>query len=983
MSTFDIANDAPGLLRAEAINITLKFDRTGPATGRVSWNIPAPAVGCTADTQAYCGMLVTVDTKPAAVGKAPVNTQVYASDPTVDANLFAGDRLDTAMVVGAVYQDRTTTFFDVAGLKPNTPYYVTGYPVDCQLRYHIEGVHAYSTELTNQGTDGTHGTNVLVLNTNQTPMGVEPTDATGLVIGQPYTFTIQIGITPTPNRPLDSVECRLAAPSYTISINGTDAQTFEDLVAAINEQLSLLSGAPQSATPPNTNAYYWNSSQRKLFLWNGSAHVEVPVIYDTQTPSVVVVGTHWFNPTTSILSTWNGTAWVVVTTIRSQTPPTSPTAGVSFWFNGTTAYSWNGVTWCQIQLTNSTADPSLAIVPPGGSHWYNTTSNVLYRWNSVLKMWSVVDAVQYDVDPNVLPIGTYWFNEVTNRLYNRDFPVPGWNEELNVAITELAPATPAPGRVWYNPTTQELFKRNTTNTAWDQQDVIIFPLDPTQRSTCDLWWNTLTDQLFVWNAVGGVWAPAPSFFQQARDPALPPTIADGAAWFNTTTGTLSTWQSACFKPVSFVTWPTDPTLGFPVGTAWYNTTTNTWFSWSSTNTWDPLDTLSSLSDPTLLPSGTLWFNPTTSSLQAWNGLAWVSITYVSSPLTPSVGTLWYNITTNRLMVWNGSAWVVGTPKATVELDCNGNLLFTDSTVGSLSFIQLTDGTLFTALSVVNNIHDASPGTDGASSQPSYVEVGIGTDGNDSFRTSLGTEIRYEMGYPVVDVEVTKEQMDYAITKALSEFRAHSSLAYKRGFFFMQLKRNEQKYFLTNKISGMNKIVDILGIYRLTSSFVASAHGAGAYGQIVLQHMYSMGSFDLLSYHIMSEYTKLMEMLFAARLTFTWNEQQRELFIHNRFAQREPMVAIEATVERTEQDLLSDRYVRPWIRRYAAAVVRLMLAETRGKFSTLPGASGSVTLNAGELRQAANEAIAACMDDIMSYVADRPEEYGLGTILTFG
>jgi hypothetical protein len=337
-----------------------------------------------------------------------------------------------------------------------------------------------------------------------------------------------------------------------------------------------------------------------------------------------------------------------------------------------------------------------------------------------------------------------------------------------------------------------------------------------------------------------------------------------------------------------------------------------------------------------------------------------------------------------LMTWDGYAWVPATPIATVELDCNGNLLFTDTHIGSTSYVGInSDSSLLLALATTFTVHNSKPGVDGVSDEPSYTEIGIGTDGTDSVRNAIVNDIRYELGYPVVDVELTKEQMDYAVSRALSELRQRSGLAYKRGFFFMGIKANEQRYNLTNKISGMNKIVDILGIYRLTSSFLSSAHGAGVYGQIVLQHMYNMGTFDLLSYHIMADYTKLMEMLFAARLTFNWNEQKREVWIHNRFALSEKMVCIEATEERTEQDLMTDRYSKAWIRRYATGVCRIMLSEIRGKFSTLPGASGSVTLNAGELRQTGQADIDGCIADIESYVADKPEEYGMATQFTFG
>ena len=182
---------------------------------------------------------------------------------------------------------------------------------------------------------------------------------------------------------------------------------------------------------------------------------------------------------------------------------------------------------------------------------------------------------------------------------------------------------------------------------------------------------------------------------------------------------------------------------------------------------------------------------------------------------------------------------------------------------------------------------------------------------------------------------------------------------------------------------MNKIVDILGVYRATSSFLSSAHGAGVYGQIVMQHLYNMGTFDLLSYHIMSEYTKLMEMLFAARITFTWNEQKRELFIHHRFPMSERMVCIEATTERTEQDLLTDRYARAWLRRYSCATARLILAETRGKFSSLPGAGGAISLNASDLRTAAQAEIEACLQEIDDFIVDKPDEYGMGCQFVFG
>lgn len=980
MGTFDIRQDAPGLLRAESLNITLKFDRTGPTTGRVSWNIPAPAAGCTAETQAYNGMLVTLDTTQTAVDKLPTNGAIYSADATADANLFAGDKIGTSLVIGAFYGDKTTTFFDVSGLKANTAYYVSGFPVDTQYRYYIEGVHAYSLELKNKGTNGTNGTQVVVMNPYNQTMGIRPTDATGLNPALTYDFTVQVGLDPQPQSMADSVDFKPTAPRYHIVIAGNKASTFQDLTNEINKQLALVNNVAQSPTAPNTGSLYWNATTQTLYVWDGSTNnIVANLIVQESQPNAMTSGTYWLNTTTGILSVYNGAPWATAQTITLPTNPMTPVADQTYWFDGTTGYLWGGATWCGELTYVQATDPSLPLNPPPGAFWLNTTNNVLNRWNETFSMWNPATVIESDVDPNAIPAGTYWFNTATNALYAYNMPSVGWNLQSNVAISETAPSTPVAGKLWYVPSLTELFQRDITNTTWVRKDVIAFAADPTQRNYCDLWWNTTSGRLYVWDKIHGVWVAAPVVYQQGIDPTTATTLAEGTLWYNTITGQLYVWHNQCFNVVPFINYPTDPVTTLANGVVWHNTTTNTWYL-KEVSGWVLITPIQSTLDPSSLPAGTFWVMPSTGALQMWNGIMWTSVMYTMSPVTPSTGALWFNSATNTLMTWNGSQWIAATPTATCMIDSNGNLIFIDSAVGSSSFIGLTNGTLFSSLTTQNIFHDAKPGVDGASDTPSYNEVGIGTDGTPDQRLELANEIRYELGYPVVDVELTPQQIDYALTKALNEIRARSSAAYTRGFFFMRINPEQQIYFLTNKISGMNKIVDVLGVYRLTSSFMSSAHGAGVYGQIILQQLYNMGTFDLLSYHIMSEYTKLMEILFAARITFTWDEAQRRLHILHRFSMSEEAVAIEAAVERTEQDILTDRILRPWIRRYTLATCRLMLAETRGKFASLPGAGGAVTLNATELRMAAAQEIELCIAEIQDYIADTPEEWSRSDII---
>ena len=997
MSTFDIRQDAPGLLRVESLNVNIILTRTGPSTGRVSWNIPTPAAGCTADNQAYCGILVTLDTTPASISKAPTNGKIYASDPTADPNLFAGDKIDTAFVVGAFYEDRTTVFFDITGLKPNTPYFITGYPVDCQNRYFTSGVHTYSQNLTSSdATASTSGTQVVALGANSNPTstqfnisdtifvpqpppgGVQLTDVTGLVCSAFYDLQCQIGVVPLPATPVPVGTCVPLPKIYTITVDGCKASTYQDLINALNEQFALLTNPPQGPLPPNANAFYWNATSQELFQWNGFEHIQIPVIVQATAPSIIVVGSYWYNPDTNVLQVWNGSAWVVVVVITFSTDPMVPVCDKTYWFNGTLGYLWNGTTWCSHTTYISTTDPSLQLPAPCGSFWFDTDDFFLYRWDDTTGIWMVTTAIQFDEDPNALSTGTYWFDETNLVLNTWNVPNPGWNAEANVAIQETEPTTPAPGKFWYNPSTRELQQWN--GSAWIVLDVLVFPTDPTIRGSCDLWWDTTLDVLKVWDSVNSEWDTVTTFFQQDIDPTLPPALVDGDLWYNPDTNTLSVWQNICFKKVEFISWPTDPTLTIPDGTVWFNGTT---WSVKTLGVWVAISPVVTTQDPSMLAVGSFWFNTSNNSLQMWNGALWVNVTYSTTPFTPATGAPWYDTSTNTLMVWNGLTWVPGVPLATVQLDCNGNLLFTDLSTGSLSFVAVKDITLLQSLLVPFRIFNPLPGTDGVSSQSSYNELGIGTDGSNDERFKLMNEIRFELGYPTIDVELTQDQLDFCVSRAIEELRGKSGICYRHGFFFMRIQAETQRYLMTNKVSGMNKIVNIQGVYRLTSAFLSSAHGAGVYGQIVLQQLYNMGTFDLLSYHIIADYVKLMEILFAARVAYTWDEHSRELWLHHRFPFSERMVLIECSTERVEQEIIVDRWCRSWIRRYAAATGREILAEIRGKFSTLPGAGGGVTLNAADLRTAATEMKIKLYQEVFDYEADKPEDYGMGAQFTFG
>jgi len=992
MSTFDSFADAPNQIRTEGQEITIRFDRTGPNTGRISWNIPTPAQGCSADTQAYNGIVITLDNKNVSLETNPSNGTVYIPDPTGDRDLHAGDSISTALVIGAFYDDKETTILDITGLNPNTPYYISGYAVDDQFRYHTEGVHAYSLDYGTLKTPDSAGSQLICFNNGD---GVLGTDATGLVAGFVYEFDICI-----------DGEC------YKVVLNGTDAATYDDLIEAINNAFERLSGALESPVPPNTGGYWWDNDNQKLFLWNGSQHVEVPVIVELTDPTIPAIGDYWYQPVTQVLSIWMGSpgGWVIVpNVIRFCKDPLKPACD-DYWYqpgSPSMAFMWNGSVWCPLNLFDQENDPAIAVPPICGSYWYNPNTGIVSCWNVENCIWvdATNDVVFWPTDPNNLPQGTYWYDTDDSNLYIRKLTgspptlplewilIPESNISSDPCVPPLiiSPTEPSPTlahMLWFDTTNEKLFQRDITNTIWVELPVLLFDRDPTIRESCDYWWDSDSpNDLYTWSVNNNIWVLVASFIQSPIDPALDPILTE-AAWYKPSTMELRIWTGTGWELVKFINHPTDPTI-VAVGDIWFDDTNNTWYEWSG-SAWVVFNPVDSVTDPTMLPLNSLWYDTTNNLLFTWNGVSWLPVAFSTVPFTPIKGELWYDSINNNLMMWNGTAWVIAIPLAMAELNADGHIVITSSTVGSFSDIDLLSRTCTESLkspfwqdTPLNGIIQTRvEGIDGNEGEPSYAQVGVGDDGTPDERRELADSIRAQLGYPVVQVELTKYQMDTAITGGLEELRRRSSIGFRRGFAVLNIKPGIQRYELTNKSMEYNQIGAISGLTRLSSAFLTSAHGSGIFGQVVLQHLYNMGTFDLLSFHMVNEYTAQLEHLFASRLAFNFNETSRVLTIHSVFSQAETIL-MDVALERTEQDLLNDRYAKVWIEQWALSECRLMLSHIRGKYASLPGAGGGVALDAAELGARADAEKERLYSELDDYVVNNVEEWGIGAEFTWG
>lgn len=981
MSTFGSFKDSPvHEIRTEGQEISLNLTKTSPTTARVSWNIPTPFDGCTDGNQTYNGIVVTLDTTPSNVRKSPVRGKKYTADPTADVNLHAGDKIDSALVIGAFYDDKETTFFDVTGLDPDTPYYVSAHAVDNVLRYHLEGVHAYWTDYGNQEKPDTNGYQII-------EMLVDGTDTTGLLPTTDYSFKIDIDDRAL-DHPTKSGTSNQPPPDHSndpvITVNGSNAVTYDDLIVELNKQFALLDSIPQSAGAPNTGAYYWSGlPDEQLLQWDGSTYNQLDVIIQGTDPTITSVNAFWSDTDDHILYKYNGTTWDVQPNVIDYHIAPTEVGCSDFWKSPTNVYRWDGTVWKLKTLWNQTNDPSLSPSMDCPFYWYDENNQYLYAWSTSLNGWEIVDPIMWAMDPTVVSLNDYWFNTETSLVMQWDGST--WID-VPSTISATQPTLPMPDMLWFDIENEELFKYNDGTSTWDSQDIKVSSFEPNNPPTAGLWWNTTTNQINVWDVTTNSWAVSLNFVESTIDPSLPPVLtADEDIWYNG--DKLYNWDGSGWVEVTFIEYPTDPTNPAP-GDYWYNTANGVYSEWDGTS-WNEITLTKSKEDPYTPAAGDFWFDSSTSTLSQWSGVAWIGLLYSTTPYTPAIGDRYFDTSTNKLMEWNGE-WIEAHAKVTASL-VDGNLRLDSTKVGSSSAVSVVNETdsgflLFDSLVVGLengvNIKDPVFGTDGLDPQPTYMQVGVGDDGSPDERRELIDSIRAQLGYPVIDVELTKYQWDQCINSAIEELRLRSSSAYKRAYFFIDLEAGKQIYDLTNERVGFNKIVSVMEIYRTQSSFLGTAEGQGVYGQLMLQHLYQMGTFDLVSFHLVNEYVETMGHMFAQGIQYDWNEDTRQLVVLQALWRHE-RVLLDAVIERSEQELLKDRFLKNWLERWATAEACLVLSEIRGKYAGLPGAGGGIALNAADLTMEAEKFRAECYEMLDNWVADNKEHIGMASDFIIG
>lgn len=221
-----------------------------------------------------------------------------------------------------------------------------------------------------------------------------------------------------------------------------------------------------------------------------------------------------------------------------------------------------------------------------------------------------------------------------------------------------------------------------------------------------------------------------------------------------------------------------------------------------------------------------------------------------------------------------------------------------------------------------------------------------------------------LGHPVVRVELTDFQIKTAIDEAVSHMSHHAPL-WTRQIAVFQAEAGENLYELPPfMIHNLQYVV-----YKKTLLSIAAQSGTLEFDFFIkyfqenhLLNDFSVGEFFLLQQNL-EQIRKVLSQ------EGTWD------ILNNKYLQLYPPPVSENQVVIIEYRALDTDTIHPayrsWIQRYALAVGKEILGQTRGKYAVLPGPGGGSQLNGDKLTEQAYREKEALMEELLLEIEEPP------------
>lgn len=221
----------------------------------------------------------------------------------------------------------------------------------------------------------------------------------------------------------------------------------------------------------------------------------------------------------------------------------------------------------------------------------------------------------------------------------------------------------------------------------------------------------------------------------------------------------------------------------------------------------------------------------------------------------------------------------------------------------------------------------------------------------SRRVLLIEEIKIRLGDGIITLELDPKHYNYAVTASIQRYRQLSSNATEESFLFMDVQPDQSVYTLPDEVQ------EVISVLRRGMGGTAGGASVDPFSLAFVNNIYMMqnpgglgstGAGTMATYDLAMQFQNVAGRLFGRDVTFNWDASTKRLNLQRRFTSVE-QIALMVYNTRPEETLLGDPYALPWVRDYSIATCKLIMGEARGKFASIAGPQGGITLNGPELK----------------------------------
>lgn len=145
------------------------------------------------------------------------------------------------------------------------------------------------------------------------------------------------------------------------------------------------------------------------------------------------------------------------------------------------------------------------------------------------------------------------------------------------------------------------------------------------------------------------------------------------------------------------------------------------------------------------------------------------------------------------------------------------------------------------------------------------------------RDQLKDYILRRLGSPVINIELTDEQMDDAINDTLDNFLPRAYSGVEERYLFLPFTPGVHDYILDYSIEAVLEVVDF------ESDLFVSGSTSDLFGmnQLIAQQIFNQGGInkiDILTYEMTNEFMSTINVLFSKKITFDYNCISKKLHL---------------------------------------------------------------------------------------------------------